>query len=86
MHTCTQMSQLLRMYDAVLDALYHQVTLYSLVVDLWDDVAAVNRARSAVEQSHRLMLSAGGLVDAHMLEHGCRPSAGAGSFTRGLSL
>lgn len=80
------MSQLLRMYEAVLDALYHHVTLYGLVVDLWDDMTAVNRARAAVENSHDTMLAARSLLDTHMLEHGCgRPmDPTPGNITQGL--
>src|SRR5882757_105197 len=73
MPACAKMSQLLRMYEAVLDALYHQVTLYGLVVDFWDDIGAVNRARTAVENSHEMMLGTRRLLDTHMLEHGCGP-------------
>jgi len=67
------MSQLLRTYDAVLDAHYHQVTLYSLFLDLWDNGVDVDHARSAVENSRRMMISTRTSLDIHMLEHGCAP-------------
>ena len=81
------MSQLLRTYDAALDAHYHQVTLYSLVLDCWEDDAAVDHARSAVENSRRMMLSTRSRLDTHGLEHGCAAyiDPGPEGFTRDLS-
>jgi hypothetical protein len=81
------------MYDAVLDAHYHQVTLYSLVLDLCDDdlcddEATVIQARSAVENSRRMMLSTRSKLNTHRLQHGCgrHIERGPERFTRDLSL
>jgi len=73
MNLCDTMSQLLRTYDAVLDAHYHQVTLYSLVLQLSDDGdgATAEQARFAVENSRRIMLSTRSKLDTHLLAHGC---------------
>jgi hypothetical protein len=75
MNTCDTMSQLLRTYDAVLDAHYHQVTLYSLVLEFNDDgdAATADQVRSAVEKSRRMMHSTRSRLDMHVLQHGCAP-------------
>ena len=88
MNTCDLMSQLLRTYDAVLDAHYHQVTLYSMVLDFKDDGSAVDEVRTAVENSRRVMLSTRQRLDSHLLEHGCGPypEPSRGTFTRDLSI
>jgi hypothetical protein len=89
MITCDTMSRLLRTYDAVLDAHFHQVTLYSLVLEFNDDgdVTTVAQTRWAVENSRRMMISARSRLDTHTMEHGCAAymEPPAETFRRDLS-
>jgi len=64
------MPQLLQLYEAVLDAVSHQATLYGLMVKFLDDAEAIDRAHAGVERNHKLLLATRRMLDARAAERG----------------
>jgi len=81
MNTCTK-TQLLQIYDAVLDAAYHQTTLYGAMLKFSDDIEAINQAHAGLERNYELMLATRKMLDGHILERGCDGTVPPGAPTR----